>query len=95
MPSKTPFAGQMPSRDDRRSASRRDLLSNGAVAVAVAETATGARTAAQTATSDQRSATTCAVPVAHRTREIDGGKSFYRGSGQALPKVDGGRHDFE
>jgi len=67
-------------RGDGEPASRRDILSRGAVAAVAAIAATSAPATAQTATS---AAANGAIVTHYRTKEVDGVKIFYREAGPA------------
>jgi pimeloyl-ACP methyl ester carboxylesterase len=67
-------------RGDGEPASRRDILSRGAVAAMAAIAATSAPAMAQTATS---AAANGAIVTHYRTKEVDGVKIFYREAGPA------------
>ena len=67
-------------RSDGEPASRRDILSRGAVAAVAAIAATSAPATAQTATS---AAANGAIVTHYRTKEVDGVKIFYREAGPA------------
>src|SRR5436853_100875 len=81
MSSNSAFADRTPHvRDDGELASRRVLLSRGAVAAVAAIAASSAPARAQTATSAPANQ---AIVTHYRTREIDGVKIFYREAGPA------------
>jgi pimeloyl-ACP methyl ester carboxylesterase len=81
MSSNSAAAGRTPhAQDDGEPASRRNILSRGAVAAVVALAATSEPAMAQTAPS---AAANGAIVTHYRTREVDGVKIFYREAGPA------------